>query len=303
MLSSVCTTVETSTYSAQKVEVILGAGSIMQCSNTFNITQRSKIDVLQRTVVEQGDEIIQDVAKSVANDLKSIFEDFKKQGEGFPETEEGQRTIQDILVRIDTLIQNESFTEIVREVLTNASAKQTIKIELAKNSLISAANCFVTQDIIIRLVTQSIVGKIYDKMFDDDIFKDFFKREYNYNKEHATPIDKSILLTTIGIYSCVLLMPILSLLLFILLWVNFPMKNIGNSNYNYPSVGKWIVSICICILIGVLALLAIYVAYPAWKKAYELPNISTSVETSTDISVGSSTSSPYDGSSTSSTSE
>lgn len=205
-LTSVSNTIETSALVDQKVQVVLGPGSLLQCANGLDISQRALVDVLQQGAIEPA--AVDELAEEIGSEL---YETLGGMESTWLDTVEGQQSLELLLLDIQTKVQGGVFTEVINEVISGVTAAQNIQIYLGRNSVLRAENCLITQDIIVRLVSQSIITNLLQVVFDDSTGRKFLEDGATFHEDHFPEDTKqkefqTVLGVTVGVAAALLIL-------------------------------------------------------------------------------------------------
>jgi hypothetical protein len=159
---------------------IQGEDILLDCGkNGFRVDQVNKIKINSELGISasQMDKMVEDITKSV----KDTAEVLLSSDSGFGATEQGQKTIKNIVNQTQTSDYQAQIKKTIMEIANNVDAGNTLKLgsEKTKKVTIRGESCFISQSNVIEIMSKLIINDVMQQTFET------FKKE---NEEYMDKI-------------------------------------------------------------------------------------------------------------------
>ena len=158
---------------------IQGEDILLDCGkNGFRVDQVNKIKINNELSISasQMEKMVEDITKSV----KETAEVLLSSDSGFGATEQGQKTIKNIVNQTQTSDYQAQIKKTVMEIANNVDAGNKLKLgsEKTKKVTIRGDSCFISQANVIEIMSKLIINDVMQKTFE------------TYKKENEEYMDK-----------------------------------------------------------------------------------------------------------------
>jgi hypothetical protein len=159
---------------------IQGEDILLDCGkNGFRVDQVNKIKINNELGISasQMDKMVDDITKSV----KETAEVLLSSDSGFGATEQGQKTIKNIVNQTNTSDYQAQIKKTIMEIASNVDAGNVLKLgsEKTKKVTIRGESCFISQSNVIEIMSKLIINDVMQQTFET------FKKE---NEEYMDEI-------------------------------------------------------------------------------------------------------------------
>ena len=151
------------------------------CPNGLELLNKIDVNVTDKTGATGA------MASAMALDLvatiKETFSQTQKQTTGFGATVTGQRLLSDVATALSVDLSPQVISEMISDILNKALVAQQLNVFVGPNGRITTAQgCKVTNDIVVRFASESIVASAIAATLDIKAVTDYFKELETYQE-------------------------------------------------------------------------------------------------------------------------